>query len=193
MPGSTTNPGCPFYRKVIIYIICPNKGKNRPSVYIGTSRARIRIKKSAATVRSMPIARNRCAARKAKAEGNLGVGGASTRVAWPGTARKERQREVTARRGRGRGQGKKKGDVRIAVKGWGSWASRGGKTHAGRWRGQEVQEGGSRSPRGRTHTQHTRILRTHIRYTYGAAQHGRVHGRVGSARARCSVDRVCDA
>lgn len=60
-----------------------------------------------------------------------------------------------------------------------------------RWRGREVREGGSRSPRGRTRVTTTRIRDTRVfcartRYTYGAAQHGRVHR---SARARCSVDR----
>lgn len=60
-----------------------------------------------------------------------------------------------------------------------------------RWRGQEVREGGSRSPRGRTRVTTTRIRDTRVfcartRYTYDAAQHRRVHR---SARARCSVDR----
>jgi len=136
----------------------------------------------------MPIARNRRAARKAKTEGNLGVGGASSCVAR-NRVKGERERERSDTGGKA-GQGKKKGDIRIAAKGWGPGAFVVAK-RTDRWRGQEVREGGSRSPRGRTRVTTTRIRDTRVfcartRYTYDAAQHGRVHR---SARARCSVDR----
>lgn len=91
-------------------------GRNRPDIYIACSNSD--KKKSTATVRSMPIARNRRAARKAKTEGNLGVGGASSCVARnrakerqsddTGRKRKrgrERRREMYASRRRGRDRG----------------------------------------------------------------------------------------
>lgn len=156
--GVRQNSIYPSCREIICFL---DRQKQARYIYIACSNSD--KKKSTATMRSMPIARNRRAARKAKTEGNLGVGGASTCVAR--NRAKERQSGDT-RRGGGGGSGAGKEEGRCTHRGEGV-----GIAGIAWWQNARWSLEGPGGPRGRLKVA-MGAARAHATHAYSAYAHG---------------------